>query len=350
MGREISLFADYSQNENRITNYCGLVLKILYEQSPSSFEVVINRLIEDEPIVVNPVFSQQEKSIKSVPDLCISQKSFAIYFETKIDDWFYDSQLEKHLGGLIKSNAETKILFLLCKEDIENLESRFKQTIELARKNKVTVQPITFEMLLSALKSNSVKASDTFNNIINEFEQYLDANKHLQGWKHRLDVVNCGGTMAEAEKGFYACPDAGGSYKHKRSRYFGAYYDKAVNYIFEIRAVVVVGYDNESGKIVAKSTKWNNTNESPDHLKKEAIENISKADQRRFDEVKGVDLQVFLLGDKYNSAFKKSSSGGMFGSKRYFEGIPNKIATAEELAKILSDKRWEDWDKNDFWK
>lgn len=349
MGREISLFADFSQKENRITNYCGLVLKTLYEENPNSFEAVINKLLEEKSIEVNPKFSQQEKTVKSIPDLCIQQKSFAIYFETKFRDWFYDSQLEKHLDGLRQLSAETKILFLLCDEEIENLESRFKKTVELARKNKIIVQPITFELLLSALKSDSVKTSSTFDNILAEFEQYLDTNALLPNWKNRLDVVNCGGTLSELDIGYYACPDTGGSYKHKRSKYFGAYFKKKVNYIFQIRAVVVVEYDCESEKIIAKNIKWNNTNENADDLKKEAVEKISAAEQWRLDEVKGINLQVFLLGDKNVSTFIKCSSGGMFGSKQYFDRIPNTIETAEELAKTLTGKCWEDWDKEGFW-
>ena len=47
--------------------------------------------------------------------------------------------------------------------------------------------------------------------------------------------------MRRISKGVYACPDTGGAYTHKRARYFGAYEDKTVSWLFEIRAVVAVG-------------------------------------------------------------------------------------------------------------
>jgi hypothetical protein len=36
MTRPISLFSGYSQGENRTTNYCLLLLKMLYEENPKS--------------------------------------------------------------------------------------------------------------------------------------------------------------------------------------------------------------------------------------------------------------------------------------------------------------------------
>jgi hypothetical protein len=34
MSRDITLFSGYSQKENRTTNYCLLVLEMLYEENP----------------------------------------------------------------------------------------------------------------------------------------------------------------------------------------------------------------------------------------------------------------------------------------------------------------------------
>jgi hypothetical protein len=62
MGREISLFSDYHTQENSLTNYCGLILKLLYEENPKGFEEVLVTLISDDiNITVGPTFSQQQK-------------------------------------------------------------------------------------------------------------------------------------------------------------------------------------------------------------------------------------------------------------------------------------------------
>lgn len=45
MGKPISLFTDYSQSENRVTNYCGLMMKLIYEESPRRFSELIDNLM-----------------------------------------------------------------------------------------------------------------------------------------------------------------------------------------------------------------------------------------------------------------------------------------------------------------
>src|SRR5665213_2305048 len=94
MGREISIFSDYHQQENSLSNYCGLLMKILYQESPKQFQELLSALIKAKAdIIVGPTFSQQIKKVKSIPDLVIAQKSFAIHFETKLTNWFYNCLL-----------------------------------------------------------------------------------------------------------------------------------------------------------------------------------------------------------------------------------------------------------------
>jgi hypothetical protein len=94
MSRPISLFADYHGGENSVTNYCGLIMKILYEESPKSFEeVLVSLLASDTKLTVGPNFSQQTRQKRTIPDLAITQRSFSVFFETKLTDWFYKEQL-----------------------------------------------------------------------------------------------------------------------------------------------------------------------------------------------------------------------------------------------------------------
>ena len=114
MGREVSLFSDYHSKENSLTNYCGLILKLLYREHPESFAEVVTSLVDDEiDLTIGPVFRQQKKASSSIPDLSIVQRAFAIFFETKLDDWFYSDQIRRHMEGL-SDKAELRILFLLC--------------------------------------------------------------------------------------------------------------------------------------------------------------------------------------------------------------------------------------------
>ncbi len=48
LAKNISLFSGYSQAENRTTNYCLLILKLLYEENPKLLGEAIASLAGDE--------------------------------------------------------------------------------------------------------------------------------------------------------------------------------------------------------------------------------------------------------------------------------------------------------------
>jgi hypothetical protein len=98
MGRPISIFSGYSQKENRVTNYCLLVLKMLYEENPKYLGEVLAGLIgEGVSVSIGATFHQQEPMHSGIPDGIITQKSLRVHIETKNWDWFQDAQLERHL-------------------------------------------------------------------------------------------------------------------------------------------------------------------------------------------------------------------------------------------------------------
>lgn len=80
MAREISLFSGYSQKENRTTNYCLLILKMIYEENPKFLGEVLSNLVdEDLGNLVGVRFQQQKNRKSSVPDGLIFQKPFTVY-------------------------------------------------------------------------------------------------------------------------------------------------------------------------------------------------------------------------------------------------------------------------------
>src|SRR6185437_2969755 len=114
MGSDITLFSGYSQKENRTTNYCLLVLKMLYEENPKFLGEVLSNLIDEELAdVVGVLFRQQVKKKTSTPDGLIMQRAFTVYIETKNFDWFYDAQLERHLEALEADGPGAKTLIAL---------------------------------------------------------------------------------------------------------------------------------------------------------------------------------------------------------------------------------------------
>ncbi len=70
MDRPITLFSGYSQKENRVTNYCLLILRMLYEENPKYLGEVLSTLApEDIGDKVGVEFRQQEKKKSSIPDV-----------------------------------------------------------------------------------------------------------------------------------------------------------------------------------------------------------------------------------------------------------------------------------------
>jgi len=332
---KISLFTEYHQAENTLTNYCGLILKLLYEENPKSFESVITNLINsDKGFEVLPTFEQQRKLNKGVPDLMIKQPSFSILIETKRFDWFHKGQIDRHIEGF-DINTDYKILFLLSKFEEDNYEDKFAEQIEAAQPD-IILQPLSFERLLDVLEKS--EHSDNFKRFLSEFKEYLDRKGYLPNWKYLLDVVNCSNTIHEVrDQNVFMCPNTGGVYSHRRAKYFGGYKYKNVEFIHEIKAIVIVEKNMDEATIL-----WKNFDLKDVDLINEAKEKINIWDYRR-DEITKRSLQVFLLQNPHLANFRKSTSGGMYNNKRYFVDIAkNPIAdNSKELADKLFNKTWE---------
>ncbi|QHV97296.1 hypothetical protein [Spirosoma endbachense] len=296
MGRLISLFTDYSQLENRVTNYCGLLLKLLYEDSPRRFSDLLDKLTEGTGnLIIGPVFEQQQRQQKSVPDLVISQQAFTIAVETKLNDWFYDEQLVNHLQGL-RTHSGTLILFLLSNFESDPRD-KFQIQINQAKQKNILLIPLSYEHLLEALEK--VCITDYLRGLIDDFREFIDSKGLLPRWKYLLDVVNCAGTLHEIEAGVYLCPDTGGAYRHKRARYFGPYANKAVRQIFEVDAVATVSTGLEE-----VSFKWINRPEADkEALTTKAREYVA---QFRLDDNRHTPIQVFVLGKRQKRISKKT--------------------------------------------
>lgn len=177
----------------------------------------------------------------------------------------------------------------------------------------------------------------TFNSLLAKTRNHLDKGDQLVNWTNLLDVVNSGKLYEEIENGVYICPNISGAYNHKRAKFLGAYKNKTVSMIAEIRAIIVVHKDGETAEI-----KWKNTEESENSLLKEAMEKLFQSPYpARIQEAHDRDLQVFLLGKQELTDFRKETKGGMLGSKQYFY-LPTEVTNAKEAALYLSGKNWND--------
>ena len=293
---------------------------MIYNESPTAFETIIVNLIDEEDvdISVNPQFVQQEKRKTSIPDLCIYQQSFAIFFETKLKNGYNSDQILRHIKEVGSEEADRKILFLLCNfesKEFSTNDDEFQELYKAAKENyEVNLIPISFDGFLAEIERVSI--NETLDNIIEEFRSYLDQEGLLPKWKYMLDVVNCGKTIHEVENGFYACPNTGGAYSHRRAKYFGAYKDKKVSKIYEIDGIVITGV-KEDKKGNDFSIKWNNKDPNEDdEMIERARKIVANWEEWRKKESSRVPMQIFLLsnGTELPSGFIKGTPRGLYGN------------------------------------
>jgi hypothetical protein len=335
-GREISLFSGYNQKENRHTNYCLLLLKQLYEENPRFLGEALDGITGGEgDSVVGVQFRQQQRHGDSIPDGVIVQQPFTLFIETKDTDWFYNNQLESHLDGLDEKYAGQKVLIALSKF-ADGYEDRFDDIDRICREKyngRVVFSPLSFEEFLEAVRVDGLPK--TLNDTIDEFETYLDGENLLPNWKYKLDVCNCADSIQEQkDHDVYICPATGGAYSHKRCRYFGAYSDKHVQLVAEIRGVV----DLDSKDPNEATIRWKNDESLTDEeLVEAAIERKYAARPDRTH-----NARVFVLGELHDTAFRKGSKGGMIGSKQYFDVGSLEADNAAQLADMLAEKLWSD--------
>ncbi|HDQ06416.1 MAG TPA: hypothetical protein ENN36_06825 [Candidatus Bathyarchaeota archaeon] len=338
MGKEISLFPSYSTNENRITNYCLLILRLLYEENPKYlnefFSSLTNGRMEGR-IGVN--FWQQKRAGNSVPDGSIVQHPIQIKIETKKSGKsFTESQLVGHLEGFSKTTGVKfgqKVLIALANFESENDKS-FKEIKKLCKdkyKNGIAFFAISFEDFLDAIPVDHL--SKNLVDSINELRQFFDQESLLPSWKNYLDIVNCAQIPEDIiEHNVYMCPATTGPYTHRRCKYFGMYRNKKVERVAEIEAVV----DVELG--IGEEFKWSNSGKSRNYLIEKAKNKLREL------RPKAGQTRVFLLGRMHKTSFVKSTKGGMWSSKHYVDISSLQVENAKELAKGLLGKSWKDFE------
>jgi len=335
MGKRVSLFSGYSQKENRLTNYTLLILKLLYEYNYTKFEKVLNMLTDDAlGETVGVQFNQQEKKEKSVPDGLIKQKAFTLYIEVKNWDWFYNSQLLKHLDSLYERESGKKALIAITSEFSEKEKGKFdlinKECVK-KYKDSISFSSKTFEELLDAIFSVA-PFDESFQALLDEYTEYLDSNRLLPDWQFKLDVVNCGKYPEEVTSAnAYFGLTRGGAYSHKRCKYFGMYKNKRVEKVADIQAVIDVESDNTAQIL------WKNVDINDDEILERAVK-LNNKYRPKVD----VGIKVILLGELHDTDFKKTTKGGMFHHKLYFDIRTLEVGNAKELAEALNGKTWDE--------
>ena len=200
-----------------------------------------------------------------------------------------------------------------------------------AEAEKIAFASISFEQFLQAIQlpylpKNLIDA-------VSDLGEYFDENNLLPSWKYLLDVVNCRSSFDSVlQHRIYTCPTQGGQYNHRRCLYFGTYRSKRVEQVAKIEAVVDLESANE-GSLV-----WRNDDRPEEELIKIAIKRRQETGDDWYP------VRVFVLSNMHPTNFVKASSGGMFGSKQYFDIGRLQAENAADLAEKLEGKTWETYE------
>lgn len=175
MSKKLSLSSICSDDENRIIDYFGLTLKVIYYNDLHAFQNIINSLLQDnQEMNTLPMVRPQNDQESGILDLLITQKSYAIYFEPKGRDWLNSQQIEAHLRELDVQDCDVKIMFLLSNLKETNLHERINESIAIAKNLDIILQPITYDDLLKSIENESDNFDSSFLDNIVDFKNYLN--------------------------------------------------------------------------------------------------------------------------------------------------------------------------------
>jgi hypothetical protein len=247
---KVHYFQRYSQKENVVTNNTLLLFSRLYNESPIKFSQFLNALTDGLEINVGINFNQQEKGNGSTPDGAITQESFKISIETKLDDGFFKGQLLRHLKCF--NNESTQILVALSPERINQsfLDEIVKAIGDFNAANESNIHFVstTFENIISHFKDVINDYDIELTSLIVDFEDFCN-NEGLMPYRYlRMLTVPCGWTLEDNfEFGVYYDPATrGNSY----CTHMGIYKNKRVQGIGKIDNIIVADLVNDNLEIL----------------------------------------------------------------------------------------------------
>ncbi|MFH5883665.1 hypothetical protein ACG2F4_05090 [Halalkalibaculum sp. DA3122] len=334
----VHFFQRYSNKENVVTNNTLLLLSHVYDNSPELLENLITELGEDSGFQVGPVFGQQVREPKSVPDGEITQQSFKIVVETKLGQTTNPGQLKSHLEAF--NNKDYQILLILNKGKVKpKIRKKVEKIITSYNTNSsssVTGIWLRFQDLISAIKSVLGDQHIQLQDLLDDYEEYCVESGLIPRTEYRMRAVPCGKSFTQnMEYGIYYEPPGRSATPYT---YLGIYTQKAIHGIGKVKNRVQVNFKNNKLSVINNEKKIP-LNESERLRIKGIIEET--VEERGWDISTG--HEFVILDEIYETHFKKDSSGGMRGT-RYFD-LGEILDTEElppvnEIADLLNNFEW----------
>ncbi|GJN65035.1 hypothetical protein [Faecalibacterium gallinarum] len=335
---KIHYFQRYHAKENVATANTMLLLSRLYQYSTDKFFRFLNSWAFPEGFESEIVFQLQEKNDKSVLDATITQDSFKIAVETKLSDWFYTDQLERHLSSF--KNEKQKVLLTLAPEYMET-EKRKMFESRLATYNASQDTPIrhvntTFEELVNRIQEVIDDRDYEMQEVLEDYLNYCYHDGLIpvsDGWKFmRVQLAGTTFDFNVRENLYYDNIERG----FRAHRYLGLYKNKSVRAVGEVIAIIT-GVKDQNGALTYQVEQGELTEE-----RKKAIERAILDGKQYGYEL--VATRFFFVKQFYETDFRKSTPRAPMGT-RIFDLTTvlgsTEIPDTEHLAQILSQKTWE---------
>ena len=335
----IHYFQKYHQKENVATANTMLLLSRLYSYSPNKFFRFLKSEFFMDSFEPEIVFNLQEKSEDSIPDATITQEGFKIVVETKMTDWFYDSQLFNHLKSF--GDVKKKLLITLSSEPMEKIKlENFNK--ELEKYNKTQKYPVmhintTFELLANAIEEVIDDRDYEIQDILDDYRDYCYTDGLIptsDSWKYlRMQLAGKTFDFNKDNNVYYQGAKRG----FRPYDYLGLYTQKSIRLIGKVCAIIAavekdgeIEYETELGEV---------TQEHKDTIVKAMEDALSYG----YD-LKNYKHKYFFVDKFYETDFKKVSTGAPMGARIFdLTGILNtdKLPEVDQIAEILKEKTWE---------
>ncbi|WP_337378966.1 hypothetical protein [Mitsuokella jalaludinii] len=341
---KIHYFQRYHQGEDVATANTMLLLSRLYHYSSDKFYLFLKSIcVPNSTWDFNPglSFNLQESAPKSRLDAVIVQQSFKVAVETKLSDWFYEDQIQRHLD--VFGEEQYKVLMTLAPVHMANDKMQaIARAIAKHKEDKGYDLPIihvniTFEEIAAACHN---VLDDRDYEMLDIVEDYLDYCYHdgliagADSWKF-MRMQLAGATFDfNMKQGVYYDGAKRGFRPHD---YLGLYKNKSVRAVGKIVAMIVADASNPND-VKYTVEKGDLTNER----KTKIALAIKDAKQYGYN-LRKVPQRYFFVDTFYETDFQKETRYPPRGS-RIFDltevlGTQN-IPAAPLLAALLRKKTW----------
>ena len=323
----IHYFQRYSSLENTVTNNTLQLVARIYEHSATAASTFLTN-VTGEPVEIGLEIAQQQSAKDSVPDGAIIQRSFKVLIEAKVDAPTDPDQLLRHAGAF--ATESQKLLLLLTKQPIGSAEGEISALIG-KRYPDVVFKNVTYEAICEAAQGLFKEHETSMRALVDDYVEYCSDADLFDQSRFLLRIVPCGQSLDLNKKyGIYFQPSDRG---YSRHAFIGIYADKSVQAILDVEGVFDV--DIVDGRLTRVIVEGADTDRFDARLR-EMIEEAAV--------VCGWDVATghrFFCGEILLTDFRKSSPGGVFGTRLLdLREFLSSFTGADDVAARLAGSEW----------